>query len=323
MIKNQGFKLSFSISLLIAMLSHLVILLFVKKSNLDFYSINPNTFNSPPPLKINNIKLINHDEFLKMKRVGIKDGLKKDYLQPDILKMPKPSPAMPKGLSLGNLAPDLAAPKDNSETKESKKRKTSKLSKAEVKKEKIMARDVPVPASRPIEDEEAGHFYFNPKKEKKITVARDQENLKQEAFKNLPTSTTNPVAQKMTNFEIRYERPEGVSEDELNSDEKAYYSFFKRSYANYLTKLYATYEKISIERPGLERDFGNKHLLIGRIDYDDKGNIVLVKILKSSESDDIHYFFEETLKQLNLPNPPKSFIKTKKQFSTYYQIQIN
>jgi uncharacterized protein YuzE len=131
------------------------------------------------------------------------------------------------------------------------------------------------------------------------------------------------VANRLSNFEIRYERPEGVSEDQLNSDEKAYYAFFKRSYASYLSKLYATYEKIKIDRPGLDRDLLDKHLLIGKIDYDENGNIVTVKILKSSQSDDIHYFFEETLKQLNLPNPPKSFVKSKKTFSTYYQIQIN
>jgi hypothetical protein len=167
------------------------------------------------------------------------------------------------------------------------------------------------------------HFYFNPKKQKKIIQNTEQETLKQEAYKNISSESSNPVAQKMSNFEIRYERPEGVSEDELNSDEKAYYAFFKRSYASYLSKLYATYDKVIVSRPGLERDFEDKHFLIGKIDYDEKGNIVTIKILKSSESDNVHYFFEETLKQLNLPNPPKSFIKSKKKFSTYYQIQIN
>ncbi|MBC7537828.1 MAG: hypothetical protein H7281_03345 [Bacteriovorax sp.] len=317
MIKNNGLKLSFSISLLVAMFFHLVILLFVKKSTLDFTTINPNAFQPAHPLKIDRIKLITPKEMEQMKRVGIKNGVKKDYLQPDMLKMPKPAPYSPPGLSLGNLAPDLPAPK---ETK--KETKKTVANKAAAEKETRQTKDLTDTITRPIE-EEKGHIFFNPKKAKKIPQNDDQDNLKQEAYKNIPSSSSNPVAQKMSNFEIRYERPEGVSEDELNSDEKAYYSFFKRSYANYLTKLYATYEKVSVERPGLEKAFGNKHLLIGRIDYDDKGNIILVKILKSSESDDIHYFFEETLKQLNLPNPPKSFIKTKKQFTTYYQIQIN
>jgi hypothetical protein len=280
-----------------------VILLFVKKSTLDFKTFNPNLMTASHPMKIDSIELIKPEELERIKKVGIKNGMKKDYIQPDMLKIPKAQPKGMPSLSLGNLSPDLPAPKQNKENIADKKSTYN-------------------PLTRPTDDS-TGHIYFNPKKEKKIYSNRDQDNLKQEVYKNVPVSTNNPIAQKMSNFEIRYERPEGVSEDELNSDEKAYYSFFKRSYANYLTKLYAAYEKISVERPGLEKDFGNKHLLIGRIDYDDKGNIILVKILKSSESDDVHYFFEETLKQLNLPNPPKSFIKSKKQFSTYYQIQIN
>ena len=278
-----------------------------------------NSFNNSRPLKVDRIELIRPEEVEKMRRVGIKNGSKKEYQQPDMLKVPKLAPPPTKGLSLGNLAPDLPAPKMT--------KKPHNENKPTSPKERAQTKDITETIIRPIDqsqnNDQPSHFYFNPKKEKKITQSEDQDTLKQEAFKNISSSSSNPVAQKMSNFEIRYERPEGVSEDELNSDEKAYYSFFKRSYANYLSKLYATYDRVAVERPGLERDFENKHLLIARIDYDEKGNIILVKILKSSESDNIHYFFEETLKQLNLPNPPKSFIKAKKQFSTYYQIQIN
>ena len=312
MIKDKDLKLSFSISLLIAILTHLVILYFVKKSGSNFGTFDFNSLQSSRPMKIEQIELISPAELEHIKKVGIKNGVKKDYLQPDMLKIPKAAPPTAPGLSLQNLTPDLSASKG---FKESSKKSLAK-------KELARISDLPETTIHPIESE-TGHIYFNPKKEKKIPRNEEQDNLKQEALKNFSASTGNPIADKMSNFEIRYERPEGVSEDELNSDEKAYYSFFKRSYANYLTKLYATYEKVSIERPGLEKAFNNKHLLIGRIDYDDKGNIILVKILKSSDNDDIHYFFEETLKQLNLPNPPKSFIKSKKQFTTYYQIQIN
>lgn len=317
MIKNKGLKYSFSLSLIFALLFHLVVLLFVKKSDfnpsLDAFNFAKNA----QPLKIDRIEILKHEDVQKlMKKVGIKNGVKKDYLQPDIIKIPKVVPPTPKtkGLSLGNLAPDLSVPKMPKKNNEQKSEKTQTHAMSETFSKPLLNTSL---------DDSYGHIYYNPKKQKNIPQNRDQDNLKQEAYKNISTSSSNPVAQKISNFEIRYERPEGVSEDELNSDEKAYYSFFKRSYANYLEKLYATYDKVSVERPGLERDFANKHTLLGRIDYDDKGNIILVKILKSSESDDIHYFFEETLKQLKLPNPPKSFIKSKKQFTTYYQIQIN
>lgn len=313
MIRNTGFKLSFSISFLIAILFHLVILIFVKKNSVDFSASHFN-HNISRPLKIDRIELISSHDLEKMKKVGIKNGVKKDYIQPDMQKIERPKPALQQGLSLGSLALDLPIPKESP--------KTNPNEKTNLKNERS-GRNSPDSIARPISDDNKGHIYYNPKKEKKIPRDRDQDNLKQEAFKNSPVNPSNSLAKKMSNFEIRYERPEGISEDELNSDEKAYYSFFKRSYANYLEKLYATYEKMSVERPGLDKDFSNSHLLIGKIDYDEKGNIIMVKILKSSESDDVHAFFEETLKQLKLPNPPKSFIKNKKQFTTYYQIQIN
>ena len=320
MIRNASFKQSFSFSFLFAILVHLVILFFVKKNEFNYQNLVFNQIKNSRPLKVDRIELIRPEDVEKFRRVGIKNGSKKEYQQPDMMKFPKAQP-VGKGLSLENLTPTLPAPKV---VKKVEKQSPSEISKNQQVEKAISAITQSIkPITNSQESDQTSHFYFNPKKEKKIVHAEDQEDLKAEAFKNLTTSSSNPLAQKMSNFEIRYERPEGISEDELNSDEKAYYSFFKRSYASYLSKLYATYEKISVERPGLERDFENKHLLMGRIDYDEKGNIILVKILKSSESDNVHYFFEETLKQLNLPNPPKSFIKAKKKFSTYYQIQIN
>lgn len=294
----------------------MVAFLFVKKNGLDLTIVESNKALQSRPLRIDRIELVRPEEVQQMRRVGVKDGSKTKYFQPDEIKIPKPAGGKGQsGLSLGNLAPVLPKPVAPHEKTESKS--TSARSKNN------SLPTLSSPSLTTTTSDSATHFYFNPKKEKKIARNSEQDSLKQEAYRNISVSNSNPVAQKLSNFEIRYERPEGVSEDKLNSDEKAYYSFFKRSYASYLSKLYATYDKVSVERPGIDKDFEGKHLLIGRIDYDEKGNIVTVKILKSSDSDDIHYFFEETLKQLSLPNPPKSFIKSKKGFSTYYQIQIN
>jgi len=294
----------------------MVALLFVKKNGLDLTLLDAHPTAQSRPVRIDRIELVRPEEVQQMRRVGVKNGSKTKYFQPDEIKIPKPAGGKGQGgLSLGNLAPVLpkpVAPKEKAETKAGAAKSRSNSGPS-----------LSAPSFSTSSNDSATHFYFNPKKEKKIARNSEQDSLKQEAYRNISVSNSNPVAQKLSNFEIRYERPEGVSEDELNSDEKAYYSFFKRSYASYLSKLYATYDKVSVERPGIDKDFERKHLLIGRIDYDEKGNIVTVKILKSSDSDDIHYFFEETLKQLNLPNPPKSFIKSKKGFSTYYQIQIN
>jgi hypothetical protein len=320
MIKNQGPKLSFSISFVIALLFHLVVLFFVKKNEIDPHSLSA-AYKGLNPIKLDNIKMINREELEQLKKVGIKNGQKKDFFQPDMQKMPKLT-TKTSGLSLSNLAPNLPTPQMTKKPNENK----SDFKNPNIKNQQLRhqtTEENSLPTLQIQTQEGSGNIYFNPKKEKIIRRDHDQDNLKQEAYNNNSSTFSSPIAQKMSNFEIRYERPEGVSEDELNSDEKAFYSFFKRSYANYLSKLYATYDKAVIERPGLEKDFNSKHVLLARIDYDEKGNILLIKIIKSSDSDNIHYFFEETLKQLNLPNPPKSFIKNKKQFSTFYQIQIN
>ena len=288
MLRLKKLSYSFPVSFFVVIVFHLVILFFFKKDSHHQFSFTA----SPSPHRINKIDFISKEDLERIKRVGIKIG-KKALEQPDFLKETKPS-----------LAPRRAS-------------STPPPQEATIPRTQGGPQNQTAPqVSRQMNVENAAE-------EKVISLSNSHEVLKQDALRSFSFNHENVAAQKISNFEIRYERPEGVSEDELNSDEKAFYSFYKRSYASYVSKLYATYEKIAIERPRLNRDFENKHLLVGRIDYDENGNIVMVKILKSSESDDVHYFFEETLKKLVLPNPPKIFLKKKKQFSIYYQVQIN
>ena len=322
MIRNTDSKRKYLVSFAVALVVHAVIFAFVKKDLTDFAfldHLSDVTKNMKEPLKIDQIDIIKPSEVEKFRTVGIKNG-KKDLQRPDI-QFKKPEPPAQKGapgaadkLSFENLAPKLpkpSAPKPTTESKPVEKPAAAKPATNSIAREYTRANP-----------SEGGHFYFNYKDNKVITQSAEQEILKTEASKNF-SAPMNKATEKISNFEIRYERPEGVSEDELNSDEKAYYSFYVRSYKNYFQKIYANYEKIVVERPGLSKVFDRKHLLIGKIDYDEQGNIVTVKIIKSSDSDDLHYFFEETLKQLNQPNPPKIFTKNRKQFSIYYQIQIN
>lgn len=324
MIKNADSKSKLKYSFLAAILIHAAILALVKGElhNSSFLNdLSKATKNMTSPIKLDDIKIIKPSDVEKLRTVGVKDG-KKNLQRPDLaVKRPTTppvaaTPVPPKknqkgasgaqNLSLDKLAPDLPKPSPQAAPPAPKPTPNPKA--------------LDFANARP--STEPGNFYFNPKQNKVIERARDQEILKEEAVKSVSVPM-NKATQKISNFEIRYERPEGVSEDELNSDEKAYYSFYVRSYQNYYSKIYSTYEKIVIERPALSRVFDGKHLLIGKIDYDENGNIVTVRILKSSPNDDLHYFFEETLKQLNQPNPPKVFTKNRKQFSIFYQLQIN
>ena len=303
MIDHSGSKKKYLYSFLAAIVLHVAIFAVVKGDlqNIEFLkSLSDATRTLKSPIKLDQINILKPEEVEKFRRVGIKDGAK-NLNRPDLAQKPQ----IQNGLSLEKLAPTLPALNQN-QAPAPKNPKSS---------------GVDFIASKP-DNTSGGHFYFNHKNQKVIPRSTEQEQLKLEATKNF-TPPINKATQNISNFEIRYERPEGVSEDELNSDEKTYYSFYVRSYQNYFSKIYSTYEKTVIERPALARVFDKKHLLIGKIDYDEKGNIVTVRILKSSEDDDLHYFFEETLKQLNQPNPPKVFTKSRKQFSIYYQLQIN
>ena len=320
MIRNKDLKSNNFYILFAAIIIHAAILSFVKiklHNSEILEGLTKNSQNNTRPIKLDKIDFINQKELEKIKRVGIKNG-KKDLQRPDMpIQRPNPPPQIKpsKGskttgqvLSLDKLAPEfppLEMMKKPSEIQTTKPQNQMA--------QKYLKAD---------STSETGHFYFNPKVEKVIQRSNEQELLKNQASKNF-TSPQNKATDKITNFEIRYERPEGVSEDELNSDEKAYYSFYVRSYQNYFSKIYSNYEKIVLQKPGLAKVFDKKHLLIGKIDYDENGDIITVKIIKSSLDDDLHYFFEETLKQLSQPNPPKVFTKNRKQFSIFYQLQIN
>lgn len=312
MIRNNGELRRLTISLIVALAIHLVLFIFVKKDALRSQILGLMHDERSTPLKIDRIEIIKPKDVERFRKVGIKDGAK-DLLRPDLPRpLPTPPPGVPgkkgtAGLSLEKLGPQL--PKTVPPPQANQKNNTSADFQS-------LGREKAATANS-----KSSHFYFNPKVEKVIKSSPEQEVLKSEATKGF--GQTNKAMDNISNFEIRYERPEGVSEDELNSDEKAYYSFYVRSYKNYFSKIYSNYERIVVERPNLASIFDQKHLLIGKIDYDEKGNIVTVKILKSSANDDLHYFFEETLKQMNQPNPPKVFTKNQKQFSIYYQLKIN
>lgn len=291
MVKLKNTSSSFLFSFIAVLIVHLIILFFFKKDTHHQFS-----FATPPPSRrINKIDFITKEDLERIKRVGIQRG-KKDLEQPDFKREAKPILSLP--TPGGMPAPGIVGQKSTAQNS-----------------------DKNLTSAPPQMYERTRDQTLN--EEKVISLSNSHEVLKQDALKSLSLNRQGIAAQKISNFEIRYERPEGVSEDELNSDEKAFYSFYKRSYSSYVSKLYSTYEQIAISRPRINKDFENKHLLVARVDYDENGNIVTVKILKSSESDDIHYFFEETLKKLTLPNPPKIFLKMKKEFSIYYQVQIN
>lgn len=127
-----------------------------------------------------------------------------------------------------------------------------------------------------------------------------------------------------TDVGIKFDPPEGVSEDELNTIEKIYYSFQKRSFENYVQSFLLSYRDSKESRPLIINDLRNQsHRMIGKVTFDRGGNIISIKTIRPSQSDDVQDMFQKTLQKLRLPNPPDGLLDSKGQFSIFYQLNLN
>lgn len=184
--------------------------------------------------------------------------------------------------------------------------------------------NLPTPVPTPKKDlrpTDIGQIESAPKK------LREQEALTKRQILN--EFAANPEVAKVLNtkgFNMEFGLPEGLNETDLNSKELIYFAFLKRNFLKYLTTFLSTHNRLVVSRPALETALrSGPHLLNARAIYDEKGHMISFKILKSSLSNDIHHLFEETIQGMRtIPNPPKDFVKgVDKEFSVYYQLQIN
>lgn len=153
---------------------------------------------------------------------------------------------------------------------------------------------------------------------------RKEHRISETYLNHLSLSPDNAKVLRKSGLNISFDPPEGVKLDELNSLEKIYYSFQKRTWEVYVQSFLQTYERLSLEKPRIKRRFDNEmHVMSGKILFDKDGNIISIKIIRSSTDDDLHELFEETLKKINsLPNPPKDLVEREGNFTIYYQLKI-
>ncbi len=130
-----------------------------------------------------------------------------------------------------------------------------------------------------------------------------------------------------SDFNFAFEMPEGVSEDELNSTEKIFYSFQRRTFRSYVNSFVSAYHRMIQNRPYLLNQgsyFNSKEKMTGRVTFDREGNIISIKFLQWAENREIQELFENTLKGIkSLPNPPKALIQDNQEFAIYYQLYLN
>ena len=144
-------------------------------------------------------------------------------------------------------------------------------------------------------------------------------------LRNLGISPHEAQSLSQADFNVDFVPPEGVSQDELNSIEKIFYGFQKRTFEIYVNSFLAAYQSIVRSLPHIRSLVAHdRHLLTARVIFDRQGNIINIKIMRSSQNDDIHNLFEQTLRNMRkLPNPPKDLIEENDTLTIYYQLKIN
>lgn len=249
------------------------------------------------------VKRISRQELNKFRTVGVKGGKKNVFTMPTKgdpnskmkvdAQSTKKSPPPPNKLSFKNLKPS-----EN----------------IQVRKKSLNVSDLKIKRSKNI---------ALPKVQ--VQSVRRQKIIKKDLMKQLGPGTTNAKIANKSDFQVHFETPEGVAEDELNSAEKIFYSFQKRSFESYFHAFLKSYNARINTRPALRKPLhGETHSLTGRVTFDKKGNIVSIKIMKWSQNDEVQDLFEETLKEIrSLPNPPKALLGNEEEFNIYYQLRIN
>lgn len=146
-----------------------------------------------------------------------------------------------------------------------------------------------------------------------------------QSLRNMGVAEDDAKKLSQTDFDVNFVPPEGVSEDELNSAEKMFYSFQKRTYEAYVNSFLSTYNSMVRTLPRVRAPLMNeRHFLTARVIFDTDGNIMSIRILRSSPNDDIHQLFEKTLRNIRkLPNPPQDLVAKDNTFTIYYQLKIN
>lgn len=136
-----------------------------------------------------------------------------------------------------------------------------------------------------------------------------------------------PRAQSLSNSDImvNLEVPEGVNPDELNKYELMFYGFQRRTAIGYINSFYKKLDKFQTENPHLNFPMTDtKQLMTGKLTFDEKGNIVRIQMVRTSNERRLQGFFEEVLKDMDtLHNPPQALWSKSGEFSIFFTLVIN
>ena len=288
--------------LILPSLASLILHLLVFSAMTELISRIDRSFEAPKakdePIKVTTMS---SEQMKKYRTVGVKDGAK-DFNTP----VQKP----------------VSRPKSTPASNQNESIKLGQLGGVDTSK-------VPTPTPKtnisPKDQTDASAFQIMSDTKAPVEVKTVRTQDRYNTLKNMGVAESDAQKLSKTDFDVNFIPPEGVSEDELNSAEKMFYSFQKRTFETYVSSFLSTYNDLVRSMPRL-RDplLQQRHFLTARVIFDSEGNIMTIRILKSSPNDDIHQLFERTLRNIRkLPNPPKDLLNKDKTLTIYYQLKVN
>ena len=177
----------------------------------------------------------------------------------------------------------------------------------------------PPPSTLSLQSLRASHNIVTEKFDLKSTPSPQESQI------SVPNPYIDTSFQKQTHLNIRFDPPRGVEPDELNDAEKIFWSFKKRVYQTFASSLMSTYGRLLLNRPQIKKSLKRvrNHAVAGKMVFDEKGNVLRIKIVHPSDQDEIQLLFEQSLHNIHkIPNPPKGLLYDK-ELTLYYQLIIN
>ena len=95
-------------------------------------------------------------------------------------------------------------------------------------------------------------FSYTTKEPLEQRIKKQQQQLQGEVLQQLAASPNAGNAISGKGFNIQFDPPEGITEDELNSVEKIFYSFQKRTFETYVNSFVKTYYDVLRSSPSLK-----------------------------------------------------------------------
>lgn len=250
---------------------------------------------------------LSEQQIQKIRQAGVRGGTGEGFSAPIPQQQKeaegpqdKPAPATNRQVDFGDLSPGQTTPDVKKQTLT---QKSANLNSAGVEKKTDLSLRLNDQQSR---------------------LNRQQEVIQGDVLRELRSSTQAAEVLRSTGFNLQFDPPEGIEESELNTVEKIFYSFQRRTYTSYVTTFISNYHSMSFQRSKLKRILEREtHDLTGRVVFNEDGDVISIRILKGSPSEDVQDLFEKTLKDLKLPNPPRDLLRQDKQFVIYYRLKIN